>query len=87
MGIQDREYYREELRKRSGYVEVSAFRLPAEVDGHDDGGKYLALRSSGVSGGLPDLPMVNWHWLLKLLFVLAVVASAFVVGWAYRLLQ
>lgn len=84
MSIDDRDYYRKELRKRAGYVEAASARPPAETNGWDDVGKHLALRSSGATGAPPDLPMVGWHWLLKLLVVLVLVALGVLAGWAVR---
>lgn len=68
MGIQDRDYYREWWQKKVGYIEKARFRLPASQDGRgtdDDaaaGAEYLPPP--------PDPPGADWHWTLKLIFLL-----------------
>ncbi|MDP3798887.1 MAG: hypothetical protein Q8R06_17370 [Polaromonas sp.] len=44
--MQDRDYYKEWWKKRTGYEEKAAFRLPAHSNEDDDGGAYLRRVSS-----------------------------------------
>jgi hypothetical protein len=71
VGIQDRDYYREWWRNKTGYRERARFRVPAHEEGRatdtqfDGGGEYLVQ-------GPPDPIGANWHWSLKLAFWLGV---------------
>ena len=59
MGIQDRDYYREEHARKHG-----------ETDYDSRSGRYRPRRATHLRiarRGLRDLPGADWHWSLKLL--------------------
>lgn len=74
MGMQDRDYYKEWWKKRTGYEEKASFRLPAYSNEDDDGGAYLR-------GASTQKKQRSWHPLLT-----GVVASFICLG-IYLLLK
>lgn len=72
MGIQDRDWYRDLVRKRSGYKERASFRLPAYSSDDDDGGAYL---QHGTKTNLPKAPL-HPVWRVFLFIAICVVVFA-----------
>lgn len=65
MGIWDRDWYAEHLRKRDGYRERADFRRSKAPDGRD--APHQRTPRNTETGQLRDLPGVNWHWTIKLI--------------------
>lgn len=72
MGIQERDYYLDRLRKRTSYEEKARFRVPASQESartdspEPSGGEYL----EGMEP--PGLRGARVHWSLKLVLLLLV---------------
>lgn len=65
MGIQDRDWYIEELRRRMHYRESAGFRRSKAPDSRD---APFRQNSQDADGNRPgDLPGANWHWTVKLI--------------------
>lgn len=65
MGIQDRDYYKEWWRKREGYVERAAFRLPANHKPLKS--RVWAFLTFGS----------HWHWSLKVVAAMVYLGIGF----------
>ena len=82
MGIQDRDYYRENYAKRQGmrynaakgtyssaHVEDAPEPKPGEAKRPPPRRPIVAQKAVGRSSGPPDLPLLEYHWSLKFLIL------------------
>ena len=68
MGMQDRDYYRDWWRKKTGHVEKATFRVPFP-NGEDDGGAYLR--------GVESPRVESWHPILSFLLFVVICFGTF----------
>lgn len=82
MGIEDRDYYRESYAKRQGmrynatkatyssaHVEDGPRPQPGEAKRPPPKRPSVAQKAVGRLSGLPDLPLLEYHWSLKFLIL------------------
>lgn len=74
MGIQERDYYIEHVRKQQGYVECADFRRPlaGSAGSPPDRPVDVVVDEVVPRRSPPDLIGADWHWSLKLLVWLAI---------------
>jgi hypothetical protein len=65
MGIQDRDWYIAELRRKLEYRERAGFRRSKSQDDRDAPFHQTSKKIDGKRLG--DLPGANWHWTVKLI--------------------
>ena len=81
MALDDRDWYRDDLRKKTGYVEKADFRVPlSNPNPHYDPKLYRRPPQNTFIEGNSQ-PSQGWHWSTQLLLWLAICGALYGAFW------